>query len=43
MIGARQAGWEEVTGVEQSEEYAEIGRARLAHWAAKVEQTVMQL
>ncbi len=32
MIGCLLAGWDEVVGVELSEEYAEIARARLAHW-----------
>ncbi len=32
MIGALLAGWDEVVGVELSEEYADIARARLAHW-----------
>jgi hypothetical protein len=32
MIGAMLAGWEVVTGIEQSAEYCDIGRARLAHW-----------
>ena len=35
MIGAHQAGWDEITGVELSAEYCEIGQARLKHWAAK--------
>jgi site-specific DNA-methyltransferase (adenine-specific) len=32
MIGAWLAGWEDIQGVEQSEEYAEIARARLDWW-----------
>jgi site-specific DNA-methyltransferase (adenine-specific) len=32
MIGALKAGWREVHGIEQSEEYVAISRARLAHW-----------
>jgi len=32
MIGAMMAGWEEVVGVELSEEYCEIGRARMKFW-----------
>ncbi len=32
MIGCLLAGWDEVIGVELSEEYAEIARARLTHW-----------
>ena len=31
MIGALMAGWDEVTGIELSPEYAEIARARLQH------------
>jgi DNA modification methylase len=30
MIGARQAGWDEVVGVEISNHYADIARERLA-------------
>lgn len=33
MIGALLAGWEHIQGVELSEEYAQIARARLVHWA----------
>jgi DNA modification methylase len=32
MIGALQAGWDEAVGIEQSDEYAAIAEARLAHW-----------
>lgn len=32
MIGAGLAGWEEVVGIDTSEEYCEIARVRLAHW-----------
>jgi site-specific DNA-methyltransferase (adenine-specific) len=32
MIGAHRAGWEEITGVELSDEYAKIASARLEHW-----------
>jgi site-specific DNA-methyltransferase (adenine-specific) len=32
MIGAWRAGWDEIVGIELSEEYCEIGRARLEHW-----------
>lgn len=32
MIGAFQAGWEEVLGIEREASYVEIARARLAHW-----------
>jgi site-specific DNA-methyltransferase (adenine-specific) len=40
MIGAVKAGWRNVTGIELSAEYVELGRARLAHWQ---EQTSPQL
>jgi site-specific DNA-methyltransferase (adenine-specific) len=32
VIGALQAGWDEVVGVEQSKEYCEIAEARIKHW-----------
>ncbi|QER45467.1 hypothetical protein F0726_02412 [Acidithiobacillus caldus] len=32
MIGALQAGWDTVLGMEQSEHYAEIARKRLIYW-----------
>lgn len=32
MIGALQAGWDEVVGVEQDAHYCDITRARLTHW-----------
>ena len=35
MIGALQAGWDEVTGIEMSLEYAEIATARLDYWSSK--------
>jgi hypothetical protein len=35
MIGAMLAGWEVVQGVEMEAEYAEIARARLAHWSKR--------
>jgi hypothetical protein len=34
-IGATLAGWDEVVGVELSDEYADIARARLAWWEAQ--------
>ena len=43
MIGARLAGWEEVTGIELNEEYIEIGKARLAHWLKQNAQIKMSL
>ncbi len=36
MIGALQAGWDEVTGIEQSSEYAEIARQRIAWWLGEI-------
>ncbi len=35
-IGCALAGWEDVTAVEMSEEYCEIGLARVKHWAGKL-------
>lgn len=35
-IGAALAGWEEVTGIEQSIEYCELARARAAWWQGHV-------
>lgn len=32
MIGAMLAGWDEVVGIEQDAEYAEIARLRIAQW-----------
>ena len=32
MIGAWQAGWEQIVGVEMDEEYVRIGKARLKYW-----------
>lgn len=32
MIGALMAGWESVLGIENEEEYANLGRKRLKHW-----------
>lgn len=32
VVGALQAGWDEVVGVEQSKEYVEIAEARIKHW-----------
>jgi len=33
MIGAMMAGWEEVVGVELSEEYCKIAESRMNFWA----------
>ena len=35
MIGALQAGWEYVEGVELTEEYIPIAEARIKHWGSK--------
>lgn len=35
MIGAIQAGWDEIEGVELTEEYIPIAEARLAYWQKK--------
>ncbi len=32
MIGAAMAGWEEVVGIELSEQYCEVGRSRIDYW-----------
>lgn len=32
MIGALLAGWDDVTGIEQSSEYIEIAKKRIAWW-----------
>ena len=37
MIGCLLAGWDEIVGIEQSAEYVEIGRQRLAYWTAMKE------
>ena len=39
MIGALQAGWDYVEGVELTEEYIPIAEARIKHWTSKPEQT----
>jgi hypothetical protein len=35
MIGALLAGWDHATGIEQSAEYSEIARQRIAWWIGK--------
>lgn len=35
MIGAMLAGWDVIDGIEREAEYAEIARARLAHWETR--------
>lgn len=37
MIGALQAGWEYVEGVELTEEYIPIAEARIKHWLDKID------
>jgi len=37
MIGALQAGWEYVEGVELTEEYIPIAEARIKHWIDKID------
>jgi DNA modification methylase len=37
VIGAMQAGWEDITAIEFEPEYVEIGRARIRYWEAKKE------
>ena len=41
MIGALQAGWEYVEGVELTEEYIPIAEARIKHWVSKPQQERM--
>ncbi len=36
MIGALQAGWEYVEGIELTEEYIPIAEARIEHWLAQM-------
>lgn len=38
MIGALQAGWEYVEGVELTEEYIPIAEARIKHWMSKIQE-----
>jgi site-specific DNA-methyltransferase (adenine-specific) len=42
MIGALQAGWEHVEGVELTEEYIPIAEARIKYWVSKVEEETIQ-
>jgi len=35
MIGALEAGWDDVTGIEQDAHYCQIGRVRVKHWTAQ--------
>jgi hypothetical protein len=41
-IGAMQAGWEEVVGVELTEEYIPIAKARVEYWSRKPFQEIMR-
>ena len=43
MIGALQAGWEYVEGVELTEEYIPIAEARIKYWTKKQAETTRQL
>jgi len=43
IIGAIRAGWRNWLGIEISEEYAEIARARIAYWQGRVEDERAQL
>jgi site-specific DNA-methyltransferase (adenine-specific) len=42
-IGASQAGWDEIVGVEREAEYVEIGRARYEHWCKSATPTQLEL
>jgi len=43
IIGAGLAGWDEITGIEQEEEYVNIGRARAAYWLERDIQLELKL
>jgi len=43
MIGALQAGWEHVEGVELTEEYIPIAEARIRYWTDKLNNEPLQL
>jgi len=43
MIGAIQAGWDEVVGIEQDAQYCEISRQRVKYWSAKKQDDEMTL
>ena len=43
MIGAYQAGWDEVVGIELGAENCEIGEARLSHWLKEPVQRELEL
>jgi len=42
MIGAHNAGWEEIVGIELSEEYTRIAEARLKHWTSLPRQMTLE-
>jgi len=42
MIGALQAGWEYVEGVELTEEYIPIAEARIKYWLNKIDEETIQ-
>jgi site-specific DNA-methyltransferase (adenine-specific) len=42
MIGALQAGWEHVEGVELTEEYIPIAEARIKYWLTKKDEVLIQ-
>jgi site-specific DNA-methyltransferase (adenine-specific) len=42
-IGASQAGWDEIVGIEREAEYVEIGRARYEHWCKSATPTQLEL
>jgi len=43
MIGALQAGWEYVEGVELTEEYIPIAEARIKYWTERVKEEDKQV
>ena len=43
MIGALQAGWEFVEGVELTEEYIPIAEARIKYWLGKMDKEQLNL
>lgn len=43
MIGALQAGWEYVEGVELTEEYIPIAEARIEYWLAQIKEVKRQM
>jgi len=41
MIGAMQAGWDEIVGIEMESEYCRIAQARLDYWANRERQVML--